>query len=139
MSPDAQGDRNAGSGVKQNPDEVRRTLLIVDDHAGFRSFARALLQSEGYHVIGEAGDGESALDAVQGLDPDVVLLDIALPGIDGIAVAELLARANPDRPRVVLTSSRDAASYRTRLATSPALGFIPKSDLSAAALDELVD
>jgi DNA-binding NarL/FixJ family response regulator len=139
VSPDAQGDRNSGSGVKWNPDEVRRTLLIVDDHAGFRSFARALLQSEGYHVIGEASDGESALDAVQGLDPDVVLLDVTLPGMDGIAVAELLARANPTRPRVVLTSSRDAASYRTRLATSPALGFIPKSDLSAAALDELVD
>jgi DNA-binding NarL/FixJ family response regulator len=138
VSPDAQGDRNTGSRVELNPDAVRRTLLIVDDHAGFRSFARALLQSEGYHVIGEASDGESALDAVQGLDPDVVLLDIALPGMDGIAVAELLARANPDRPRVVLTSSRDAASYRTRLATSPALGFIPKNDLSAAALDELV-
>jgi DNA-binding NarL/FixJ family response regulator len=138
VSPGAQGDRNAGSGVKRNPDEMRRTLLIVDDHAGFRSFARALLQSEGYHVIGEASDGETALDAVQGLDPDVVLLDIALPGIDGIAVAEVLAQANPDRPRVVLTSSRDAASYRTRLTTSPALGFIPKNDLSAAALDELV-
>jgi DNA-binding NarL/FixJ family response regulator len=98
VSPDAQSDRSAGTGVEWNPDEVRRTLLIVDDHAGFRSFARAPLQSEGYHVIGEARDGESALDAVQGLDPDVVLLDIALPGMDGIAVAELLARANPIGP-----------------------------------------
>ncbi|MDQ4038016.1 MAG: response regulator, partial [Actinomycetota bacterium] len=54
---------------------VKPTLLIVDDHAGFRSLARALLEADGYDVVGEAEDGQSALAAVKALQPDVVLLD----------------------------------------------------------------
>lgn len=113
------------------------TLLIVDDHAGFRTSARALLEAEGYDVVGEAPDGEAALVAVGDLDPDVVLLDIALPDIDGFEVCRRLHAANPDRPVVVLTSTRDASTYRTPLAATAARGFIPKSDLSGTALDAL--
>jgi len=103
---------------------VRTTLLIVDDHAGFRSLARALLEAEGYAVVGEAVDGESAIAMAAKLDPDVVLLDIALPDIDGFAVCERIVEANPSRPDVVLTSSRDASTYRTRIAASAARGFV---------------
>jgi DNA-binding NarL/FixJ family response regulator len=116
---------------------VPATLLIVDDHAGFRSFARALLQAEGYVVVGEAIDGTSALDAVSDLDPDVVLLDVALPDMDGFEVCHQLTEKDPSRPLVVLISSRDASSYRRRLAASGARGFIPKSDLSGPTLDAL--
>ncbi|MHB8693950.1 MAG: response regulator [Solirubrobacteraceae bacterium] len=109
------------------------TLLIVDDHDAFRGFASKLLAAEGFDVAGDAADGEAALDAVARLHPDVVLLDVQLPGIDGFEVASRLAQA-PDAPRVVLTSSRCASDYGSRLTASPAIGFLPKTALSGAAL-----
>ena len=116
---------------------MARTVLIVDDHAPFRALARALLQLEGFEVVGEAGDALSALDAVRRLRPSVVLLDIQLPDLDGFEVARRLARAG-DPPAIVLVSSRDRSAYRRRLAESPARGFIAKSDLSGAAVAALV-
>jgi DNA-binding NarL/FixJ family response regulator len=116
---------------------VRPTVLIVDDHAAFRTAARALLEAEGFDVIGEATDGAAAVEAVATLMPEIVLLDIQLPGLDGLAVAEQLAAA-PDPPAVVLISSRDAAAYGARLREAPARGFIPKSGLSGEALAALV-
>ena len=114
------------------------SLLIVDDLPEFRSFARELLSADGFEVAGEAEDGESAVAAAETLHPDVVLLDVQLPGIDGFEVARRLAAlANP--PRVVLTSSRQARDYGSKLAGSPVLGFIPKQDLSGEALHALVD
>jgi DNA-binding NarL/FixJ family response regulator len=121
----------------RHDDGVAPTLLIVDDHAGFRSFARALLESEGYAVVGEAADGVSAVAAVRRLDPSIVLLDIALPDIDGFAVCEKITEGNSERPLVVLTSSRDESTYRDAIARSRARGFIPKHAISAAALAEL--
>lgn len=67
------------------------TVLIVDDHADFRAFARTLLQAEGYEVVGEAQDGASALAAARELEPGLVLLDVQLPDLDGFAVREQLA------------------------------------------------
>ena len=116
---------------------MRPTVLIVDDHAAFRASARALLQAEGFDVIGEAADGAAAVEAVAALRPEIVLLDIQLPDLDGLAVAEQLAGA-PDPPAVVLISSRDAAAYGPRLQATPARGFIPKSGLSGEALAALV-
>ena len=116
---------------------MTRTLFIVDDHESFRGFARAMLSTDGFDVTGEAADGESALDAVERLHPDIVLLDIQLPGIDGFEVAERLA-ASPDSPRVVLTSSRDASDYGTRLSDAPVIGFISKRDLSGDAIEDLI-
>jgi DNA-binding NarL/FixJ family response regulator len=113
------------------------TVLIVDDHAPFRALARALLQLEGFEVVGEAADAWSALDAVGPLRPSVVLLDVQLPDLDGFEVARQLAQAG-DPPAIVLVSSRDRSAYRRRLAESPARGFIPKSDLSGAAVAALV-
>ena len=115
---------------------MRPTVLIVDDHAAFRTSARALLQAEGFDVIGEATDGAEAVEAVAVMRPEIVLLDIQLPDVDGLAVAEQLATA-PDPPTVVLISSRDAAAYGARLRSTSARGFIPKSGLSGEALAAL--
>jgi DNA-binding NarL/FixJ family response regulator len=115
---------------------MRPTVLIVDDHAAFRASARALLQAEGFDVVGEAADGAGAVEAVAVLRPEIVLLDIQLPDLDGLAVAEQLA-GSEDSPAVVLISSRDAAAYGPRLQQTPARGFIPKSGLSGEALAAL--
>jgi DNA-binding NarL/FixJ family response regulator len=116
---------------------MRPTVLIVDDHAAFRASARALLEAEGFDVVGEAADAAGAVEAVAVLRPEIVLLDIQLPDLDGLAVAEQLARAE-DAPVVVLISSRDAAAYGPRLHQAPARGFIPRSGLSGEALAALI-
>ena len=112
------------------------TILIIDDNAGFRTQARALLEADGFHVVGEAVDGTSGLAHARSMRPDVVLLDIGLPDIEGIEVAQRLA-ADGVPPYVVLTSSRDAGEYGPRLAASGALGFISKDELSGPAIREL--
>jgi DNA-binding NarL/FixJ family response regulator len=112
---------------------VRATVLIVDDHSDFRKSARALLESEGFDVVGEAADGEEALVEVERLRPEVVLLDIQLPHVNGFTVAERLATRD-DSPAVVLISSREAAAYGPRLDAAPARGFIAKRSLSGEAL-----
>jgi len=109
-------------------------VLIVDDSASFRWFARELLDAEGFVVIGEAETGSAAVQAVDRLDPDVVLLDIALPDIDGFEVCARITRARLARPAVVLTSSRDAEDFHGRLDASAARGFLPKASLTGAAL-----
>lgn len=116
---------------------VPSRVLIVDDHAGFRAAAHALLEAEGFVVVGEAGDGPGAVEAVDRLRPDVVLLDVQLPGIDGFGVAELLAQGG-DCPIVVLISSREAAVYGARIARSSAAGFLAKGALSGATLRQLM-
>ncbi len=113
---------------------VAQTVLIVDDHPSFRAAARLLLEAEGYAVVGEAPDGASALRAAVALEPDLVLLDVNLPDLDGFAVAERLT-ADGGGPAVVLCSSRDAAEFGDRIARSGARGFVPKADLSGAALE----
>jgi DNA-binding NarL/FixJ family response regulator len=114
------------------------SLLIVDDHEDFRAGARALLEVDGFRVLGEAADGESALEEARRLRPEVVLLDIQLPGMDGFAVADRLA-AGDNPPLVVLTSSRTAEAFRRRLhETRSVRGFIPKADLSGECLSALL-
>ena len=110
---------------------MTRTLLIVDDHASFRSFARSFLDGEDFDVTGEADDGTKALSEVARLKPEVVLLDIQLgDGPDGFEVADRLA-ASSYSPQVVLTSSREASDYGSRLRMAPVSGFLPKNELSA--------
>lgn len=116
---------------------MRPSVLIVDDNARFRASASEMLEVEGFDVVGSVADGVSAVEAVAALSPDVVLLDIQLPGMDGLVVAERLAGV-PDAPIVVLTSSHDAAAYGDRLARSAARGFIPKGALSGETLAQLV-
>ena len=109
------------------------TLMIVDDHRSFRDAARRVLESAGFEIIGEAVDGESALDAIPALRPDIVLLDVQLPGIDGFAVAARLTERG-DAPLIVMTSSRDGADFGPLVEESGARGFIPKADLSGPAI-----
>jgi DNA-binding NarL/FixJ family response regulator len=116
---------------------VRPRVLIVDDHDVFRASVRALLQAGGFDVVGEAAGGLEAIEAVSTLRPEVVVLDIQLPDLDGLAVAERLAQA-PDPPAVVLISGREAATYGPRLAQTPARGFISKSELSGTALAAMI-
>ena len=116
---------------------MSKTVLIIDDHEPFRARARALLQDDGFEVVGEAADGEAAIEAARRLAPQVVLLDVRLPGIDGFEVAERLA-AGPDPPHVVLISSRGASTYRHRLQDSSVRGFIAKAELSGERLSSLL-
>jgi CheY-like chemotaxis protein len=118
-------------------DVVQTTALIVDDHPSFRRFARRLLESAGYVVVGDAPDGASALEAVGTLRPDVVLLDVLLPDMTGFDVAKELAERG-ERPLVVLTSSRSASELGRLVRTEHAKGFISKRDLTVAAVAALV-
>ena len=112
------------------------SIIIVDDNAGFRRQARAVLEADGLSVVGESADGASGLAAARALRPDV-MLDIGLPDTDGFEVARLLAVDGPP-PLVVLTSSREAGEYGSRLVDSDVLGFIPKDEVSGAAIRKLV-
>ena len=114
------------------------SVLIVDDHAGFRRTARALLELDGFEVVGEADDGRSALEQVSSLRPDIVLLDVHLPDMNGFEVAERLA-SDGYGSRIVLTSSRDEAEFGGLVASSSACGFIPKAELSGRRLAALVE
>ena len=113
------------------------TVLIVDDHGSFRASARALLEAEGYQVVGEAADGLSAVEAVERLQPDVVLLDVQLPDIDGFEVAARVAGA-ASPPKVVLTSSREACDYGELVDDAPVRGFVAKDRLTPEALSDLL-
>jgi DNA-binding NarL/FixJ family response regulator len=115
-----------------------RRVLIVDDHASFRSCARTLLESEGFDVVGEAADGESAVALAAELEPEVVVLDIQLPDIDGFRVAERMLTYRPEL-RVVLVSSRDRSSYGPLIEQSGARGFLSKDDVSGPALERLLE
>ena len=117
---------------------MRCSVLIVDDHPGFRARARALLVAAGYEVVGEAPDGESGVSVARDLSPDVVLLDVQLPDITGFEVVRRL-RGEPDPPAVVLISSRDASDYGSRIGRSGALGFVSKSELSARTLRSVLE
>ena len=117
--------------------QVSVRVLIVDDHPPFRALAKELLELAAFRVVGEAGDAASALQLAAELQPDLVLLDIGLPDVDGFEVARLLAALIPP-PKVVLISSRDRSAYRNRLMTSPVRGFLPKGELSVAAVADLI-
>jgi DNA-binding NarL/FixJ family response regulator len=120
---------------------VQRRVLIVDDHSGFRSWARIFLESEGFEVVGEACDGEEALSVAGKLRPEVVLLDVQLPSSDGFEVAGRLAHVLPEAA-VVLTSSRAATDYGTQLERAlvrDVRGFVGKQDLSRASLERAIE
>jgi DNA-binding NarL/FixJ family response regulator len=112
------------------------SILIVDDHPSFRSFARDLLESEGFDVVGESEDGRSGLRAALQSRPDVVLMDVQLPDISGFeATRRILTEL---ATAVVLVSTRDEADYGDDIESSGAVGFVPKAELSGARIRQLV-
>jgi DNA-binding NarL/FixJ family response regulator len=111
-------------------------VVIVDDHPSFRASARTLLELEGFEVVGEAADGRSGLKVALELQPEIVLLDVALPDTNGFEVAKRLA-GGPSK--VVLTSSREQRDLGSRVRSSGALGFVPKDRLTGAALIGLLE
>ena len=113
------------------------SVLIVDDHAGFRARAREMLGAAGYHVVAEAADGAGGIDQARRLRPGVVLLDVQLPDTTGFEVARVLA-AGPSPPVVVLVSAREAVDYGSLIERSGAAGFVTKSDLTARSLGALL-
>jgi DNA-binding NarL/FixJ family response regulator len=115
-----------------------RTVLVVDDHPTFRATARALLEAEGFVVVGEAEDGVGALAEIARLRPEIVLLDVQLPDIDGFEVAKRASAADDEPPQIVLTSSRDASDFGPLVADSGARGFVAKDALSGAAIAALL-
>src|SRR4051794_34803667 len=139
------GNRTTGTGSRmdlawtmgENP-SVAKTVLIVDDHPSFRASARRMLEADGYEVLAEAEDGAAAVAAVQRLRPDLVLLDIRLPDIDGFEVARRLLDADGRAPHIVLTSSNDPADLGEAIGASGARGFIPKGELTGTAIAALL-
>jgi DNA-binding NarL/FixJ family response regulator len=113
------------------------TVLIVDDHPSFRASARAILEADGFDVTGEAEDGESAIAAAGRLHPDIVLLDVQLPDLDGFEVTRRLMALGGETC-VVLVSSRDGADFGPLVESSGACGFVPKSELSGEAVTSLI-
>jgi DNA-binding NarL/FixJ family response regulator len=120
-------------------EQVRTTrrVLVVDDHAGFRRCVAGLLVAEGFEVVGEAEDGAAAMSLARELKPELVLLDIQLPDIDGFAVTDQLLELDPQL-NVVLVSSRDRSAYGPLIERSGARGFVAKSDLSAETLEAVL-
>ena len=112
---------------------MARTVLIVDDHAGFRRRARRTLEADGYEVVGEAPDGAAGIEAAAELRPDVVLLDVHLPDASGFDIVSRIRAGS-----VVLISTHDRDDYAELIGRSGARGFLSKDQLSGATLDALV-
>ncbi len=115
------------------------SVLIVDDQAPFRLAARAVVEAtDGFDVVGEVETGEAALDAARELRPDLVLMDVNLPGISGLeATRVILAEGDTPRPMVIVFSTYEPAEYAPRAAEAGAVGYITKSDLSPERLEEV--
>ena len=113
-------------------------VLIVDDHEGFRSMVRSILEADGYDVVGVAGDGAAGITAARDLEPELVVLDVQLPDTTGFDVARQLRSEGLTSP-IILTSSRDASSYGDQIETSGAVGFIPKAEMSGEAVRALLE
>jgi DNA-binding NarL/FixJ family response regulator len=118
---------------------VATRVLIVDDHPSFRASARAILESDGFDVVGEADDGASALAAIDALGPDVVLLDVQLPDMSGFDICDVVEGSEDGPgPAIVLVSSRDVDDYGELVDDSCARGFVAKADLSGDAIAALI-
>lgn len=103
-------------------------VLLVDDQAPFRTAARAVVEmSDGFEVVGEAETGEASVGMARDLRPDLVLMDINLPGIDGLeATRRILGDASP--VVVLLLSTYEAGDYASKAAECGAAAYIPKSE-----------
>ena len=111
--------------------------MIVDDDEAFLDAARALLEQDEVTVAGVAGSSAEAVQRVQALRPDVVLIDIRLGQESGFEVARQLAD-NGQPAALILISAHASADHADLIADSPAIGFLPKTELSAAAIRRIL-
>ena len=116
---------------------MTQTVLIVDDHPSFLAVARLLLETDGFVVVGVATDGESGVAQTLRLMPDVVLIDVGLPDVDGFEVAARLREAGASSA-IILTSSREGSDFGPLIEDSGARGFVAKPELSGDAVRALV-
>ena len=114
--------------------------LIVDDNDGFREEMGALLEEQGVSVVGGAASGAEALERNAELRPDVVLVDIDLGGENGVELVTRLRQGLGPAgvPNVILISGHDGSEYADLIEASPALGFLAKTDLSAATIRRML-
>jgi DNA-binding NarL/FixJ family response regulator len=112
-------------------------VLIADDHALFRDGLRSLLEAHGVDVVAEARDGREAVELARLHQPDIVLMDLAMPDLGGLGATRLIVAEHPSISVVVLTASEDDADLFEAI-KSGAQGFLPK-DLEARRLFELLD
>jgi len=112
--------------------------LLVDDNKAFIEIARRVLDRDGLRVAGAASSIAEALLLASELQPDVVLVDIALGNENGFDIARRLAGGDVRDLAVIMTSSGAADDYADLVAESPALGFLPKSELSAGAIQRIL-
>jgi two-component system response regulator NreC len=112
-------------------------VFLVDDHAVVRSGLRALLESrDNIQVVGEAADGERALDLIPQATPHIVLLDISMPGLNGIEVAKRLKAALPNI-RLIALSMHEDLEYVQGFFEAGGSGYVPKSSLEKQLLDAI--
>ena len=105
------------------------TVIIVDDQAPFRMAARMVVQlTDGFDVVGEAETGEASIEMAAQLQPDLVLMDFNLPGIDGMEATRRIRDSGPTAPVVVMLSTYEADEYGARAVQAGAAAFIPKSE-----------
>jgi CheY-like chemotaxis protein len=112
---------------------MRPRIVIVDDDPSFLATVRVLLEAEGFSVVGEALTGLDGVAVATRLDPDIVLVDVNLPDIDGFEVVERLA-VRDGAPPVVLTSSRAATDFGNLIEASRARAYITKADITGKTL-----
>lgn len=117
--------------------QVVLRCVIVDDSRRFVEAARALLESQGIQIVAVATNGDQAVDACRRLTPDVILLDVELGTESGFEVARRLANVDEASP-VILMSTHTELEYRDLIAESPVIGFLPKVELSAAGIRNLL-
>jgi DNA-binding NarL/FixJ family response regulator len=113
---------------------MRTTILIVDDHARFRALLREVTAQEpDFHVVGEAADGAEAIGLAQALQPDIVLLDVAMPQVNGL---EALPRIKAERPetKIIMVTVHDEDAYRRAAAERGADAFLLKKTLTTTLL-----
>ena len=109
-------------------------VLIVDDQATFRSAARLVVDlSEGFEVAGEAETGEDAVDMAAALEPDLVLMDVNLPGMDGLEATRRIV-ASGSTARVLVLSTYSASEYEAAATDAGAVGFVTKDDFGPDSL-----
>ncbi len=113
------------------------SVLIVDDQAPFREAARTVVElTDGFEVAGEAETGEAAVEAARDLRPDLVLMDVNLPGIDGLEATKRILSEVEGRTVVVMVSTYEADEYAPRALEAGAAAYIPKSEFEP---DRLAD